>query len=82
VLLNLPWLKPPWLKTPWLKTRLAEWLNRFSETAVVENAVGNPKETHAPADGATGNIKFIDLFCGIGSFHYSFKTRVGVRYGE
>jgi hypothetical protein len=38
-------LNPPWLKTPCLKR-------------VVENAVvGAEKETHAPADGATGNIK-------------------------
>lgn len=50
-----------------------------SETTVVENAVientvvETPKETHVPADDSTDNIKFIDLFCGIGSFHYSFK---------
>ncbi len=44
------------------------------ENAVVENAVvENPKETHATADDSTNKIKFIDLFCGICSFQYSFK---------
>jgi DNA (cytosine-5)-methyltransferase 1 len=51
---------------------VAEKMNEIKmiEKAAVEKAAVVEK---APEIKENGQIKFIDLFCGIGSFHYSFK---------
>jgi len=49
---------------------LAKKINEIKTTEVILN--------EEIPENIIENIKFIDLFCGIGSFHYSFKNLVGI----